>query len=66
MRHEAFRVHNFTLINPTASVLYFEFCTTSSHFFVTDMQTPLTHYSMLRNKATDQFVAVKPQASLQV
>ena len=62
IKAEAYEVHKFALINPTTSVQHFEFCTTSSHFFVADVEVTNTP----KIKSSGCLIEVGPQASLQV
>ena len=66
IKPEAFQLHKFTLINPTTSDQYCDFCTTSSHFFVADVLVGSTQNAASRRKSLGCLVEVKPQTSIQV
>ncbi len=61
MTSEAFQEHTFTLSNHTTSVQYFDIYTSSSYFFITDVQAPC-HPS----HGTDGMIAVKPHGRVRV
>lgn len=64
VRSEASQVCKCALINPTTSVQYFDFSTTSSYFFVTDLQTDSTRLRL--SKDGGAWISVKPQGSIKV
>lgn len=61
---EAYKEHNFTLVNPTTSVQYFDFYTSSSHFFISDVRATSHLQGSLAFK--DGKIAIHPHGKIGV